>query len=270
VRSRSLKSIPYMLAVLLFALSFIRAAQGTTFANRPMGAVLKESEFIVRGRTGASQSNWGKGEAKGSIFTYTDFEVSEVLKGDSSIKSGDRIFLRQPGGEKDGIEMSVAATAHFQPGQDVVVTLASKEATDESYDIINLTAGKYDVVEENGETFLVNSLGGNTLYDPHSKDSKNTSYNTKISLSNFKKIIAVQIKEAPENSQPQKIELLHVEHKEEPKAAVKNQEQQNDPQVDKTEEPKNENHFVMVFIAALLLVVGIAMWKATSRGGKDP
>lgn len=179
--------------LLLFMPSSLRA---TTFSNRPLGAVVKEAAIIVRGKTGASAANWGKGDQKGSIFTYTDLEITEVLKGaGQGLERGHRITVKQPGGEKDGIEMSVAATAQFSPGEDVVLTLAAKEP-DDAYMVLNFTAGKYGVVEENGQLMLVNSLGGGEVYDPGRGDAKAQSYNSRIPLEVFRKVIAGQAPEA--------------------------------------------------------------------------
>jgi hypothetical protein len=177
----------------LFALLVLLAglqAFATTFSNRPLGAVVGESAHIIRGKAGTSQSDWGKGEAHGSIFTYTDVEITEVLKGEGGdVARGSKITIKQPGGERDGVAMTVAATAVFQPGEDVVVTLTPKDGADEAYLVLNLTAGKYNVVEEGGTTYVVNSLGAGSVYDPAAgKDAHGVSYNSKFPLEVFRKV----------------------------------------------------------------------------------
>jgi hypothetical protein len=160
------------------------AAQATTFINRPIGEVVKESQNIVRGRAGESYSDWAKDERK-VIYTYTPLNVTEVLKGD--IKDP-KIILRQPGGSKDGTEMNVPGTAYFATDEEVVVLLGTRNSDDGSYDIPGFTTGKFNVTAgENGEPVLVNSLGGGAMYDP-SKDARALSYNAKIPLEVFKRI----------------------------------------------------------------------------------
>lgn len=178
---------PALALVELLVLPFLvnsPGAMATTFSNRPLGAVVEEAAIIVRGTAGTSYADWGKGEAKGSIFTYTDFVITEALKDSSgAVEVGEKITLKQPGGEKSGVEMSVAATAIFNPGDDVVLTLAQKDKTDQAYMVLNFTAGKYNVIQDNGETYLQNSLGGGEVYDPNrNPDAKVVSYNSRIPL----------------------------------------------------------------------------------------
>lgn len=175
----------------LFAiLALVSQAWATTFANRPLGAVVGEAQHIVRGKAGTSQSDWGKGEAHGSIFTYTDIEITEVLKGEGGeVSRGSKITVKQPGGERDGIAMTVAATAVFQPGEDVVLTLSPKDGADETYQVLNLTAGKYNVIEEGGHVHVQNSLGAGSVYDPASgKDAHGVSYNSRFPLDVFRRV----------------------------------------------------------------------------------
>jgi len=156
----------------------------TSFVNRPIGDVVKEADIIVRGRAGDGYADWDKGGRK-QIYTYTNFTVTEVLKG--KIKEG-KILLRQPGGSKDGMEMSVPGVASFNTGEDVVVLLGNKNEEDASYDVPGFTTGKYNVVEgENGEPKLVNSLGGGAVYDAR-KDARTLSYNSSIPLEVFRRL----------------------------------------------------------------------------------
>lgn len=191
-----------MAAVLLtFAtlnLTNVFRAFATTFANRPLGAVVNEAPTILRGKVLNSYTDWGKGAQLRTIFTYTELEVTENLKGSVNEK---RILLRQPGGEKDGVELSVPGAARFTQGSDIVVTLGGKDSSDTAYDVLNLTAGKYDVVQENGEPVLVNSLGAAEMYDPSHKGSHEGSYTSKISLSEFKRIIHGQNQERAQQNQ---------------------------------------------------------------------
>lgn len=159
-------------------------AFATTFVNRPLGEIVKETSVIARGRTGDSYSEWDKSGRK-QIFTYTYFTVSEILKGD--LKK-ERILLRQPGGGKDGIEMSVPGTANFVAEEDVVVMIGDYNDEDDSFDVPGFATGKYNVVKgPNGEPMLENSLGGGAVYDAN-KDPRTMSYNSKIPLEVFRRV----------------------------------------------------------------------------------
>jgi hypothetical protein len=166
-----------------FTVAILPLGWSTTFVNRPIGDVVKEADSIVRGRTGDAYSDWGKTTRQ--IFTYTNFVVTEVLKGKISET---KILLRQPGGSKDGMEMGVPGAASFSPGEDVVVLLGKKNQDDGSYDVPGLATGKFNIVAgDNGEPTLVNSLGGGAIYDPN-KDPRTLSYNARIPLEVFKRV----------------------------------------------------------------------------------
>lgn len=162
-------------------LFFTQNSNATTFVNRPLKAVVEESSLVVRGRTGDSYSDWGKSDR--SIYTYTYFYITEVIKGSLS---DSKILLRQPGGIKDGIEMNVPGAAGFSIDEDVVLLLGSK-SDDGSYDVPGLVTGKYMVKESGGKTFLENSLGGAAIYDAN-KNPDTLSYDARIPYDYFKKV----------------------------------------------------------------------------------
>ncbi len=152
--------------------------------NRPLKDVVNEAVYIVRGQTQDNYTSWGKGELSRSIFTFTNFTITEVLKGD--LKET-KIVLRQPGGAKDGIEMHVPGAAGFARGEDIVVLLSPKNQDDGSYDVPGLVTGKYLVTERDGKTFLENSMGGGAFYDPQ-KAAGTLSYNSMLPYDAFKKL----------------------------------------------------------------------------------
>jgi hypothetical protein len=168
--------------LILFLIFSCSTLYATTFANRPLGEVLKETPIIVRGKTGQSRSEWDKTGRK-SLYTYTDFYVTDTIKGNVT---NPRITLRQPGGEKDGIEMNVPGTAHFPADEEIVVLLSNKIEADESYDVPGFATGKYQLVVIDGETYLENSMGASEFYDPNKRGAN--SYQARIEYDIFKKI----------------------------------------------------------------------------------
>lgn len=174
-------------------------SHATTFANRPLVDVIKESHFIVRGKPQGSYSAWDKTGRK-TLYSYTDFVVSEVIKG--NLKDL-RILVRQPGGSKDGIEMHVPGSATFVRDEEMVLLLGEKNEEDESYDVPGLATGKYTVERsEAGEPLLVNALGAGEIYDPK-HDEKTLSYNSKIPLESFRKVVKGHLTENTKDLGPQ-------------------------------------------------------------------
>jgi len=206
----------WILGVFAFLIS-VRPITATTFVNRTLEDVIHEAVYIVRGQTGSSYADYEK-TTSGRIFTYTHLSITEVLKGDLKEK---QILIRQPGGAKDGIEMHVPGTAHFNLNEEVVVLLGQKNTNDnDSYDVPGFTTGKYNIVKkDNGEIFLSNSLGGAALVDSGRADSSlHASYNSELSLDTFRKIAKgknipeathKQFKETPK---PQSPSHQHPEH----------------------------------------------------------
>ncbi len=157
--------------------------------NRPLLGVINDADFIARGITSDSYSDWDK-SGKKNIYTYTPLTISEMIKGKINTRS---ILLRQPGGSKDGMEMHVPGSATFEHGQDVVVLLGKYNEEDQSYELPGLATGKYEVKKDSdGIETLVNSLASEMVYTPkqspndHAKHSYSNA--SQISLDVFKKI----------------------------------------------------------------------------------
>lgn len=263
------------------ALFFPSESYSTTFSNRPLGEVIREAPLIVRGRTRQSYSDWGKGAQARAILTYTEIEVTDVIKGQLSRPDSDHLLVRQPGGAKDGMELSVPGTAFFGVGEDVVLTLGPKDASDGSRDVMNFAAGKYSVVSDESGTFLVNSLGGGEVYSPHTGDHSQSeeehSFMSKVSLDVFKKIAAGQ--ETPESKSLQfkqqaatsDHKTLPVEAKSKSEAVASKEdtkliaEDHSQGTSQKIESPQS-SHF-LIWIIAILFGGAILIWVFLGRRG---
>jgi hypothetical protein len=108
-------------ALSLLTLLVFQPAGATTFMERSFPDAVKDAPVVVRGRVGTSYANWVTGpDGTRRIFTFIELTVDEVLKGPSA--AGKRsLTMRELGGEKDGVGMQVAGTAHFNQGEDTVV-----------------------------------------------------------------------------------------------------------------------------------------------------
>lgn len=128
----------------------------TTFAPRPFEATLQGAPNFVRGFVGQSRVDSAV-DSYGTkrVYTYYALELSEVFKSTPQIKAGGVIQFREFGGLKDGRGVEKSGAAHFEPGEDVVVTLGPKNP-DGSYDLLGMSSGKYLIKkDENGADYLV-------------------------------------------------------------------------------------------------------------------
>lgn len=139
--------------ILILSLAAGWNAQGTSFMARPFPQTVQEAPVIVRGRVGSSHAAWGRSpEESRRIFTYTDLNIEEVIKGpDLHVH---RIELREIGGEVGGVGMEVEGSSRFSPGEEVVVLLGN-ENRDGSFDVRGLMMGKLKVVtDDRGQEVL--------------------------------------------------------------------------------------------------------------------
>jgi hypothetical protein len=138
-----------MTLLLLMPIS-ISLSHATTFVPIPLTNQVAESDTVVRGKIGTSYSDYGSRNDGGrGIYTFYHLQVSEALKGDVSPSSS--ILIREMGGEVNGVGMQVAGSAHFDPGEDVVVFMGAKNP-DGSYEMKGLSSGKYNIQTQDDGT----------------------------------------------------------------------------------------------------------------------
>lgn len=136
----------YKLAPFFFGF-LLSQAQATTFAPRPFEEWVDRAPLVVRGVTGDKHADWYQ-EPEGDsrrIYTYTEFTVSEVLKG-QDLQNGQVISLREMGGESGGVGLEVPGSASFKRGEDVVVFLSIR-SPDGSYPMHGMMMGKMNVIK---------------------------------------------------------------------------------------------------------------------------
>jgi hypothetical protein len=143
-------------ATLISLLALASTAWGTTFMQQPFPDAVSDAPIIVRGHIGSSVADWGStADGQRRIYTSYDLSLAEVLKGQVATQPGSSLAIRELGGVKGGIGMQVAGTAHFDPGEDVVVFLNNRNP-DGSYDIRGMMMGKLSVKQdENGNESLI-------------------------------------------------------------------------------------------------------------------
>jgi hypothetical protein len=143
-----------VLIIFLFT-SWVRPGFPTQFYPQDFSKTLENAPTIARGKMGASHSEWTKMADGGQqLFTYSEFEVKEVLKG--KVQS-QKILIRELGGEKNGVSMDIAGTVRFRSGEEVVLMLGehTQDQGAETFPILNMSFGKLNLQKDSeGREFL--------------------------------------------------------------------------------------------------------------------
>lgn len=138
-------------------LTTISSAFATSFFSQPFEKTLTDAPVIIRGKTGAGQSRYSTySDGKNQLFTFTEIEVTERLKGADSMPG--KIEIREIGGKKNGIEMGVSGSAEFTPGEEVVLLL-NQRAQDGSYPLKGLMMGKYTIEKDRAGNEILKGAG---------------------------------------------------------------------------------------------------------------
>jgi hypothetical protein len=102
-------------------------------------SLARQAQKVVRGRVIAQSVV----EVKGRLWTDSTVLVLEVLKG--KLRVGDRMLVRQPGGERGDVGMRVAGAAQFRPGEEVL--LFARWSAGRHY-LVGMAQGKYSLYRD--------------------------------------------------------------------------------------------------------------------------
>jgi hypothetical protein len=146
---------------ILLSLIFLSVHQLSALTVEYIGLerMTKESQVIVYGRVLSSYSVW---EDK-SIYTYTTLEIKELIKGEYRSQ---KIVVKQMGGTVGYISQVVDGTPKLEIGKEYVLFLRDWKG---AYWIHSIVLGHFQVYEENGKKYAVNSLNNVGLVDPSTK-----------------------------------------------------------------------------------------------------
>jgi hypothetical protein len=111
-----------VMPLLLAALCLAPRAAATTLARMSLTELAHAADTIVRVRCLSSASQWDKG----AIWTFSEFEVVERLKG----APGNRIRVRVPGGRVGHLVTVIEAAPTFQPGEESILFLEATPGGD--------------------------------------------------------------------------------------------------------------------------------------------
>ena len=108
---------------ILAAVCLLAAASAASAGTGPKWSSAQLADFadvVVTGRVDAVASAWDP--AVNTIYTYITLDVDQIFKG----SVGDRIVIKQLGGEVDGIGLVVADQATFSLGERVLLYLEAR------------------------------------------------------------------------------------------------------------------------------------------------
>ncbi len=121
----------------------------------PMGveALTHASSHVVEARATGSTSQWNPEHT--FIFTYTRFEVTQALKGQTS----STITVRQIGGTVEGITQKVAGVRQWNPGDEAVLFLQPSPTADGTLVVTGLMQGNFLMRRtQAGHTYVSNGM----------------------------------------------------------------------------------------------------------------
>lgn len=146
---------------ILMALVFLSVHQLSALTVEYIGLerMTRESQIVVYGKVLSSYSIW---EDK-SIYTYTTIEIKELIKGEYKSQ---KIVVKQMGGTVGYISQVVDGTPKLEIGKEVVLFLRDWKG---AFWIHSIVLGYFQVYEENGKKYAVNSLNNVGLVDPSTK-----------------------------------------------------------------------------------------------------
>ena len=152
---RTIKLLFRRAGVLVAGAALFRVTAGLTVKKATVEELTASSQIIVHARVESSGARW-----EGSnIYTYTDLEVIESVKG----ASPDRVTVKQLGGKVGEEALEVAGTPALKPGEEVVLFLVR---WNDAYWIHSIVLGKFTVERAEGRAVAVNDLNNVGLIDP--------------------------------------------------------------------------------------------------------
>jgi hypothetical protein len=121
--------------LLLALLSSVAHAGATTLARMSLQQLARAADTVARVRCVATSAAWDGG----NIWTVTDFDVVEAIKGTPP----QRVLVRLPGGRVGHISTRVEAVPEFHPGEQAVLFLEATRAGD--YAVVAWAEGTFRI-----------------------------------------------------------------------------------------------------------------------------
>ena len=138
---------PLVLMIFLLAV----AAAATTVIPMSVERLATQSSHIVYARALGHHSAWNADHTR--IFTYTQFQVMQTLKGNTPAT----IVVKQLGGHAGGYNMKVAGVRYWQNGEDAVLFLQPTAPSDGTYRVTGLMQGNFRATQTSSGKVVVSN-----------------------------------------------------------------------------------------------------------------
>lgn len=149
---------PYIKIAAILLLVAALPLLGTTIPRMDLAALVSNSDRILQGKVETVEV---RVDARRRLpFTWVRVRVDDPLKGDRR----QTVFLKHVGGKAPNspYTITVAGTPMFRQGDNVIVFLRDLKDGDDTYQVVGMNQGKYEVIDE----VAVAQISGVELIDP--------------------------------------------------------------------------------------------------------
>ncbi len=155
------RRLALLVAVMLLA---IAAAQATTLRRMTLDEITATASMVARVRCVASHARAERGE----IWTFTDFETLEALKGSPPAQFRVRLI----GGRLGSLKSTVEGVPRFRDGEEAILFLepaagGSTAAPTNEWTVVSWVQGTFRVHRDpHGDANVTQDTSGLTMFDP--------------------------------------------------------------------------------------------------------
>jgi hypothetical protein len=154
------RKISILIAAVLLTSAFVIQTRATTLVQMDLNALARSAEIIVRAQCVHSETRW---ESE-SIWTFDDFDVLEVFKGDPP----QALRVRLPGGRIGHTAVKIEGVPAFSAGEEIVLFLEKTSAGD--FGVTSWAQGTFRIHREpSGDARLTQDTSHVAVFDPRTR-----------------------------------------------------------------------------------------------------
>lgn len=146
-----------LIAVVALSSLLASTSHASVVLHETIEEMAQRVPLIVRAT--AVRSVAGYDDSRKRIWTWTELQVTDVIKGHASAT----LLVKQPGGDVEGVGQTVSGTAQFQTGEDCIVFLEPAPDEKTVYRVSSLAAGKVQLTTWQGQHAAVRDMRGLAL-----------------------------------------------------------------------------------------------------------
>jgi len=187
-----MKRHPSISAVTILLLGGM-AAQATTLARMSLDELASAAHVVAQAQCLESESRW----EGGAIWTFTQFEVIQTMKG----AAPRLITVRLPGGRVGHLQSFVDGAPRFQPGEEVILFLERTRAGD--FSVTSWVQGTFRIHRDasTGRGSVTQDSSGFAVFDPATRKFRSAGVRN-LPLEQFKQRVAEAVGRRARGRQP--------------------------------------------------------------------